>query len=105
MKYQLEEPFSLTFSIWKEGKDDLESFMRIVVAKKVGNGKYQYVASKLEAFYQEMYLECPDTDEGQYYIMLMICGSNNFSSDVKFMCYKRLRGQLSNIVFKPCSQK
>ena len=52
LKYELEEPFALTFSFWKDGKDNMDNFMRVVVARKIGNDKFSYVASKLEAFYQ-----------------------------------------------------
>ena len=52
MKFELFEPFALTLSFWKDGSDSLDKFMRVVVARKAGNGRFTYVASKLEAFYQ-----------------------------------------------------
>ena len=52
MKFELSEPYSLTLSFWKDSSDNLDRFMRVVVARKTGSGKFTYVASKLEAFYQ-----------------------------------------------------
>ena len=104
MKFELFEPFALTLSFWKDCSDSPDKFMRVLVGRKAGNGKFTYVASKLEAFYQQLYLECPEMNAGKYYVMLMVNGPTDSNLDVKFFHYKKLKGQLTNIDFKPCNR-
>ena len=37
--------------------------------------------------------------------MLMLNGPTEYNADVKFVCYKKMKGQLTNIEFKTCNEK
>jgi hypothetical protein len=104
IKFDLWEPYRLDFGFWYSGKGELDTFLRVVVARKIKENKYNYVASKLEAFYQDMHLECPEMNSGTYYMMIMIAGPAGKEVNVNLVSYKKLKGQLSNIEFKNCNK-
>jgi hypothetical protein len=60
------------------------------------------VASKLEAYYEDMAVQCPEMKPGIYKILIMVNAPKMKipSLQVNFVCYKKLYGQLSIIEFK-----
>lgn len=49
----------MVLGFWRDRKDDEQEFMRVLVGRKMNLNKYNYVASKLEAYYEDLYIECP----------------------------------------------
>ncbi len=57
------------------------------------------MASKLEAYYEDMAVQCPEMKPGIYKILIMVNAPKMKipSLQVNFVCYKKLYGQLSII--------
>jgi hypothetical protein len=74
----------------------------VVVGRKRGQNRYTYVTSRLEAYYNEMSIDCSELPAGTYYIMIMMTTFLERNIKANLVNYRKLKGQLCNVDIQPC---
>jgi len=81
----------------------LESFIRVAIGQQKGQNRYRYITSRLEAYYNEMSIDCSELSAGTCYLMIMMTASTQRTIKANLIHYRKLKGQLCNITFQPCN--